>query len=201
MGRIGSNVKKTNYMKMLVKSILVAGPIILLIIEGLSLLGSLIIRLLGLPSNLNTPLVVKLTGGAMILSGVILVLWLFKFRKPSDMIISTYHTFVKMFTRTPLSLVGGRSERLVVRGPQKYVRHPLYLGAIATFFGWALVTGSTPALISAAFILAWFRFVQIPFEEKELRAIFGKQYASYIRQVPMLIPLSNWKHRDSMNSI
>ena len=104
------------------------------------------------------------------------------------MIVSTYYTFVKMFTGGPISELKGRTEPLVVAGPQRYVRHPLYLGATLVFLGWALLTSSTSSLLGVAFILLWFRFVQIPFEEKELRAIFGDQYANYSKHVPMLFP-------------
>ncbi len=42
-------------------------------------------------------------------------------------------------------------------------------------FGWGLVTATTYVLIASAAMLIWFRFVQIPFEESELCALFGDQ--------------------------
>ena len=111
------------------------------------------------------------------------------------MIVSTYYTFVKMFTLAPASKLEGRTEPLVVNGPQKYVRNPLYLAATSIFLGWALLTGGTSSFVGVGFVLLWFRFVQIPFEERELRAIFGDQYSRYSKEVPMLIPFPNRRPR------
>jgi protein-S-isoprenylcysteine O-methyltransferase Ste14 len=41
--------------------------------------------------------------------------------------------------------------------------------------------------------------VQIPFEEKELRAIFGEKYAQYSKDVPMLIPFTKRNRKDEVN--
>jgi len=117
------------------------------------------------------------------------------------MIVSTYFTFVKMLTRAPVSKLGGRTEPLVVAGPQKYVRNPLYLGALVIFLGWSLVTGATASLVGFLFILAWLRFVQIPFEEKELLAIFGEQYARYAAEVPMLVPFTRRRKASSSEDV
>lgn len=174
--------------KLLTKAILVAGLVIGFIVEGLFTLASIITGLLRFPSDLNLQPLLRLSGGALFVTGLGLVLWLLRYRSPLTMIMSTYFTFVKMFTRSPVSELKGRTESLVVSGPQRYVRHPLYLGAIAVFLGLALLTGSTSSLVGVAFVLLWFRFVQIPFEEKELRAIFREQYVHYSKQVPMLIP-------------
>ena len=63
-------------------------------------------------------------------------------------------------------------------------------------FGWALVGGYTFVFVATLMILLWFRFVIIPFEEKELLALFGEQYAKYASEVPMLVPLARRKRRD-----
>ncbi|HEV2390043.1 MAG TPA: isoprenylcysteine carboxylmethyltransferase family protein [Nitrososphaerales archaeon] len=170
------------------KAALVAGAAIGLIVFGLFALAGVIAGLLGLPTRLDMPLALRMAGAALLLAGLGLALWLFKYRSPMDMIASTYHTFVKMFTRTPVYKIEGRTEPLVVKGPQKYVRNPLYLAATCIFLGWALLTGGTSSLVGVAFVLVWFRFVQIPFEERELRAIFGDEYSQYSKEVPMLIP-------------
>jgi len=182
--------------KLLVKAILGAGTAIGLIVWGLFSLASFAWSLLGFPSSFGSQLALRVLGGVIVAGGVGLVLWIFRYRSPFVMIVSTYFTFLKMFTGSPVSQLKGRTEPLIVKGPQKYVRNPLYLGAIALFLGWALVTGSTSLLVGVLFVLVWFRFVQIPFEEKELRAIFGEEFDRYSAKVPMLIPLSNrWRGR------
>jgi len=180
--------------KLLIRAIL-AGLIICLIILGLFFLASVITNLLGLPAKLNLPQLVKLIGAAIFIGGLGLALWIFKYRSPATMIVSTYFTFVKMFSGSPISKSGGRTEALVVKGPQKFVRHPLYLGAAAMFLGWALFADSTSSLIAVLFVLIWFILVQIPFEERELHALFSDQYTQYSREVPMFIPFSKLKRK------
>jgi protein-S-isoprenylcysteine O-methyltransferase Ste14 len=166
----------------------VAGTVVGSIVLGLFTLAGVITGLLGLPPSLDLPQVLRSMGAAILLAGLGLALWLFKYRSPQTMIVSTYYTFAKMLTRAPASKLEGRTEPLVVKGPQKYVRNPLYLAATSIFLGWAFLTGGTSSFVGVGFVLLWFRFVQIPFEEKELLAIFGDQYSRYSKEVPMLIP-------------
>ena len=182
------NLQISDETRQLAKAIMGAGLAIGIIIEGLTTLASVVTRLLRLPPSLNLQPISTIVGGALLIAGIGLVLWLFRYRSPRTMIVSTYYTFVKMLSRAPASDLRGRSEPLIVSGPQRYVRHPLYLGAIAIFLGWGLLIGSTASLVGVALIVLWFRMIQIPFEEKELRALFGDQYVRYSKQVPMLIP-------------
>jgi protein-S-isoprenylcysteine O-methyltransferase Ste14 len=119
-----------------------------------------------------------------------LVLWLMKYRKPQDMIASTYYTFAKMIRGSSIQEISGRSEPYMFRGPQKLVRHPLYLGALVELLGWGLLTNSTLNLIAMLVALIWYAAVQIPFEERELRALFVEQYVKYMRETPMLVPFT-----------
>jgi protein-S-isoprenylcysteine O-methyltransferase Ste14 len=174
---------------------LAAGTAIGLIVLGLFTLAGVVRGLLGLPLKLDLPLVLRSMGAAILLAGLGLALWLFRYRSPQAMIVSTYYTFVKMLTRAPASNLEGRTEPLVVNGPQKYVRNPLHLAATSVFLGWAFLTGGTSSFLGVGFVLLWFRFVQIPFEEEELRAIFGDEYSRYSKDVPMLIPFPNRRPR------
>ena len=185
--------------RLLAKAFLGWGAAVGLLLWGLASLGSVVSHLLLLPPTLVLPPAIGALGWAMILTGTGLAVWLIRYRHPSEMIVSTYYTFVKMFTRAPVSKVEGRTEPLVVRGPLKYTRNPLYLGALTVFLGWDLVTGVTASLVGFLFIVAWFRLVQILFEEKELRAMFGDKYARYAEEVPMLIPFTT-RGRESRRS-
>jgi protein-S-isoprenylcysteine O-methyltransferase Ste14 len=111
------------------------------------------------------------------------------------MVVSTYITFSKLFRGSPLAETAGRVEPLVVEGPQKYVRNPLYFALIVVVFGWALAAESTYVLVWSAVLLLWFRLILIPFEERELRELFGSQYANYVEAVPMLIPFTKRRRR------
>jgi len=172
------------------KASVIASFIILALISIIFEIASLVARILNLPSSLDLPLLLRVLGGVLIGVGVALALWLFKYRKPVTMLVSTYFTFRKLFTRTPIEEISGRAEPLIIRGPQKYVRHPLYLGAIIIIFGYGFLSGSTSTFLATFIILLWFWLVQIPFEEKEMRALFGEQYVTYMHVTPMLIPFT-----------
>ena len=173
-----------------IKASVIASFIILALISIIFEIASLVTRILNLPSSLDLPLLLRVLGGVLIGVGVALALWLFKYRKPVTMLVSTYFTFRKLFTRTPIEEISGRVEPLIIRGPQKYVRHPLYLGAIITFLGYGFLSGSTSTFFATFIILLWFWLIQIPFEEKEMCALFGDQYLRYMHVTPMLIPFT-----------
>ena len=78
--------------------------------------------------------------------------------------------------------------QLVVSGPYRYVRHPIYTAMIGMYCGTALVSGQVHAPIALAIvILAYWR--KITLEERVLVATFGAAYETYRRQTPALIPL------------
>lgn len=67
----------------------------------------------------------------------------------------------------------------------KHVRHPLYVGWILAF--WATPTMSVAHLVFAVMSTAYI-LVAIRFEERDLVALHGRDYADYRKRVPMLIP-------------
>lgn len=73
--------------------------------------------------------------------------------------------------------------RLVVRGPYRYVRNPMYLGASLALVGAALYY-QTAALLAyvGVFLLLMHVFV-VSYEEPTLRQAFGEDYDAYCRQV------------------
>jgi protein-S-isoprenylcysteine O-methyltransferase Ste14 len=72
---------------------------------------------------------------------------------------------------------------LVVRGPYRFLRNPMYLGAAIALAGAALFYRSVAlALYAAAFLLVTHAFV-VWYEEPTLRATFGGEYESYCRRV------------------
>jgi protein-S-isoprenylcysteine O-methyltransferase Ste14 len=87
-------------------------------------------------------------------------------------------------TIDPLELAGIRPSAgtgsLQIRGPYRFVRHPLYLGWILAVFGAAHMTGDRLAfaVMSSAYLVA-----AIPLEERSLLRSFGDAYADYQRRV------------------
>src|ERR1051325_3131904 len=85
--------------------------------------------------------------------------------------------------------------RLVVTGPYRYVRNPMYVGMGIAIAGFALVfppgAAILPGELAAAFALV-FAFIVVC-EEPMLRHLFGDDYAEYCRNVHRWIPrLSPW---------
>jgi protein-S-isoprenylcysteine O-methyltransferase Ste14 len=73
--------------------------------------------------------------------------------------------------------------RLVARGPYRWVRNPMYLGASAAVSGAALYYHSLPLFAYAvAFLLTMHGFVVL-YEEPVLRRMFGREYEEYCRRV------------------
>ncbi len=73
--------------------------------------------------------------------------------------------------------------RLVIRGPYRFVRNPMYLGAALALAGAALFYQSLPLLAYCwAFLLACHLFV-ISYEEPALRRSFGAEYKAYCQRV------------------
>lgn len=73
--------------------------------------------------------------------------------------------------------------RLVVRGPYKFVRNPMYLGAAMALAGAAAFYESAPlAGYAAAFVLVTHGFV-LWYEEPTLRSMFATEYDGYCQQV------------------
>ncbi len=73
--------------------------------------------------------------------------------------------------------------RLVVRGPYRFVRNPMYLGAALALAGAALCYQSVPLLgYAVLFLLVTHGFVVI-YEEPTLRQTFGNDYQVYCGRV------------------
>lgn len=167
--------------------------IISLIVGGVFVVSYFVSALLGL-GPLGLPLVVRACGFVLASIGLALAGWVFLYRSPASMIVSTHETFMKMLGRTPIAERSDRTEPLVVVGPQRYTRNPLYLGVVLLAFGWGLYSAIGYILVAALLLALWFRVVLIPFEEKELLELFGEEYAKYSDEVPMLVPFTKRKH-------
>ena len=73
--------------------------------------------------------------------------------------------------------------RLVIRGPYRFVRNPMYIGAGLALGGAALFYGSLPVLgYTLLFFLASHLFVRW-YEEPALQRTFGEEYEAYCRRV------------------
>ena len=76
---------------------------------------------------------------------------------------------------------------LVVKGPYRYVRNPIYVLDVGVLFGTALLTSNWWLVILTVAYVIQLR-TQVHAEERELKARFGATYDRYCRQVPRFIP-------------
>ncbi|MGE5135221.1 MAG: methyltransferase family protein [Gemmatimonadota bacterium] len=76
------------------------------------------------------------------------------------------------------------TERLVVRGPYRYVRNPMYLAVLAVITGQALLLGRPVLLVYAAVVGAAFAAFVHWHEQPVLASRYGAEYEAYRRAVP-----------------
>jgi protein-S-isoprenylcysteine O-methyltransferase Ste14 len=73
--------------------------------------------------------------------------------------------------------------RLVVRGPYRYVRNPMYLGSGLAVAGAALFYQTAALLAYAGLFLVLMHLLVVAYEEPTLRRTFGDDYRAYCREV------------------
>jgi protein-S-isoprenylcysteine O-methyltransferase Ste14 len=77
---------------------------------------------------------------------------------------------------------------LVVTGPYRWARHPIYTGLLAAFAGTALSVGEWRGVL-AMVIVTFALWRKLKVEERGLQQLFGNAYDTYEQKVAALIPL------------
>ncbi len=112
-------------------------------------------------------------GAGLVVAGAALALWCIL-------------TFLFVGRGTPAPFDPPR--RLVLRGPYRFVRNPMYLGAFLALVGAAVLYRSGwLGLYAAAFLLATHLFV-LGYEEPALSRTFGQEYTAYRALVGRWLP-------------
>ena len=148
---------------------------------------------IGLPNRFFMPPLFRGAGIIFLALGFLLFGWLLRYRKPMEIITSTYVTMRKAIKKTRPDNAWSRTEPLILQGPQRHVRHPMYFAVVVLLLGWWLTLDYTFLLFMAFFYFLWFNLVVIRFEEKELRSLYGDEYEVYAKTVPRFLP--SWKRR------
>jgi protein-S-isoprenylcysteine O-methyltransferase Ste14 len=73
--------------------------------------------------------------------------------------------------------------RLVIRGPYRFVRNPMYIGAGLALTGAGIYYASWPVLLYAAAFLFVLHLFVLLYEEPTLTKTFGDEYKDYCRDV------------------
>jgi protein-S-isoprenylcysteine O-methyltransferase Ste14 len=115
-----------------------------------------------------------LAGGLLVVAGTALYL------------ICAFWGFALRGSGTPAPI--DPPKKLVVVGPYRVVRNPMYLSVLCVMLGEALAFRSVAlAEIGCAFFAFTVLFVTL-YEEPILRRKFGAEYEAYCRQVPRWVP-------------
>jgi protein-S-isoprenylcysteine O-methyltransferase Ste14 len=103
-------------------------------------------------------------------------------------LIPTVHVFVEFVRAGGTPMPGAMPARLVVTGFNRYVRNPIYLGALTIFVGEAVFLWQVSLLVYA--VAAWLCIAGFVhwYEEPTLVRRFGADYVEYRRAVPAWIP-------------
>ncbi len=78
--------------------------------------------------------------------------------------------------------------RVVAVGPYRWVRNPIYIGALMIVLGEAWLFLSLPLVLYAVALALGFHLLVVGYEEPALRAQFGEEYERYGRRVKRWIP-------------
>jgi protein-S-isoprenylcysteine O-methyltransferase Ste14 len=89
---------------------------------------------------------------------------------------------------TPLPL--DPTEALVVQGPYRWVRNPMYVAVVTTLLGEAVFFEAQALFVYAAGVFTAFHLFIVLYEEPTLRRQFGDAYRRYRNEVSRWFP---WK--------
>jgi protein-S-isoprenylcysteine O-methyltransferase Ste14 len=78
--------------------------------------------------------------------------------------------------------------KIVVTGPYRYVRNPMYLAAMLIILGVGLMLRSPSAVGVAVFFISLAHLFVLAYEEPTLQAQFGESYSEYKLSVDRWLP-------------
>lgn len=80
-----------------------------------------------------------------------------------------------------------QDHELIVTGPYKWVRHPIYTGLLGGFLGSAVAIAEVRGFL-AFFVIFVSLWAKLRTEERFMHHEFGESYDAYKRRVPALVP-------------
>lgn len=125
----------------------------------------------GFTRSANMPLTIL--GMAVATAGAFIAVW-------------SIGSFVVIGKGTPAPFDPPR--RLVTRGPYRFVRNPMYVGAGLTVIGAAVVYRSWILIGYVALLWAIVHLFVVFYEEPTLRRSFGSDYTDYCKRVRRWLP-------------
>ncbi len=96
--------------------------------------------------------------------------------------------FVSIGSNVSETILTKSTHRLVIHGPYRWIRHPLYAVALLELVCLALIASNWYLLLFPCIGIVVFRLLIIPKEEANLIRAFGGQYEEYRRRTGALVP-------------
>lgn len=98
--------------------------------------------------------------------------------------VSSLYALNKNYSPT---LIVKKDQELITGGIYKYIRHPIYAGALVLFISSIFLSpnkiGTISSLLALLILLS-----RIPYEEKMMSDMFDRDYIDYIKKTDSLIP-------------
>jgi protein-S-isoprenylcysteine O-methyltransferase Ste14 len=155
-----------------------AGAILFLFIAPGTIAGLIPYWIAGWPRP-DGPIVLTVAGAILIVGGLLLLL-------------ECFARFALQGRGTPAPVAP--PTKLVVTGPYRRVRNPMYVAVVAIILGQAALFGSLPLLVYAGVVWLGFHLFVLAYEEPTLRQTFPQDYAAFFAAVPRWLPrLRPWR--------
>jgi len=140
---------------------------------------------LGIVWTARRPLVHGTTGLAAAVGVASLVITILLVASSVWMVREAVRTLGKQWSLTARVVEG---HELIIEGPYRIVRHPIYTGlmgmliatGLALSYWWAIPLGLVAYVVGT--------MIRIRSEEKLLREMFGARFENFVKRVPALIP-------------
>lgn len=97
-----------------------------------------------------------------------------------SMTFYSFYLFKK--NKTPI-LPGQKPTFVVMEGPYKFTRNPMYTGVMIALFGISVYIGNLLSFLSPVLFFLIMNYYFVPFEEKLLESLFRKKYLDYKKKV------------------
>ena len=157
-----------------------------------SLLLKNLLFTLVVPASVGFYVPLQLARGSPSGSGVLMPLaWAF-FAFASGMYLWSVWNFAARGRGTPLPLDAPKN--LVIQGPYRYTRNPMYVGLLSALLGWLLLFQTAVLAVYLFAGLVAVNLFVIGYEEPHLRQVFGEEYETYRARVPRWLPRFPMRH-------
>ena len=84
---------------------------------------------------------------------------------------------------TEINPTSETNKKLLIAGPYRFTRNPMYLGLVIFSLGIAFWIGTPPMFAVPVLVFAVANWVHIPFEEQKMRRQFGSGFDDYAGKV------------------